>query len=155
MNDDRQCTNPDAPPLSRGPVLVAESNPAMRRLIADALKAAGITVIEATTHKAAMDRLWMDRSIKVIIADAVLPGGSGARLIDAARDALGPDVEGVILGAAANRGDQFTLDQQGPAGLVEIVGQRLDRVLADKIRSERLALPPANAPSSNPEPASE
>lgn len=84
----------------RGSVLIADGEAAGRRIIANALSESGIASIGAATHQAALELLWADRSINAIIAASRLPGGSGVRLIDAARAALGRDFVAIILTSA-------------------------------------------------------
>lgn len=63
-----------APPNPTGSVLVVDDEAALRFPIAEVLRDAGLTVVEAGSGQEALDRLWDDRLIRLVFSDVRMPG---------------------------------------------------------------------------------
>jgi len=129
----------------RGRVLVAEGDPVSRGLIVNALMRAGVSSVEAATHQIALERLWTDPFIDVIIAALRLPGGSGTRLVDAAHAALGRDFEAIILAPPGAVIGYSSIEGANVMTVVHAATNGLDEVAARRLRGggARVALPPS------------
>ena len=136
---DRELAKQTSP---RGRVLVAESDPGSRRRISHALRVAGIAFVEAPTHRDALEQLWADQSIDVIVAACQLFGGSGPRLIDAAHAALGRDFEAFILAPPGNPFGYSSVDESEIGTIVRTVADRLDDVAIRRSRRATAAAAP-------------
>lgn len=83
----------EAPPALRAgfgkTVLVADDSPVVRDLIADALRAHGIRVIEASDGQEALERLGAHPGIDLVVTDFEMPRLDGPGLIRALRARVG------------------------------------------------------------------
>lgn len=94
-----------APPPSAARVLVAEDDPAMRDLVANALAGAGYCVVEAPDGLAFVTRLsqlvfseWPEGPIDLIVSDLRMPTFNGLDVVAALREA-GADTPVVLMTA--------------------------------------------------------
>lgn len=83
-------------------ILVVEDNVLLRLVVSDALRDAGLQVIEAHTGDAALGYLLTGSDVDLIFSDVQMPGGiDGVRLAQRAHDEF-PNVP-VILTSGAGR----------------------------------------------------
>jgi two-component system cell cycle sensor histidine kinase/response regulator CckA len=71
-----------SPAASKGVVLVADDDDAVRALIARILRGTGYTVLEARTSEEA---LALGEDLELLVADLVMPSTGGVELADAMR----------------------------------------------------------------------
>ncbi len=97
-------------------LLLAEDEPAVRRLAARALRGQGYRVLEAADADEALRRVAEDltREIRLLIADAIMPGEGGRRLAQRVRE-LRPDIRPLFVSGYADE----SMSRQGvlPADL--------------------------------------
>ncbi len=120
---------------SRGCVLVAEGDEAIRGRIVKALMSAGIMSVEARTQQIALTYLWTDPTIDLILADRWLPGGSGTRLIDAAHAGLCRDFEAIILAPNGSVPGYRAVDWEDTGAVVRAAAESLRDVAERRMTS--------------------
>jgi CheY-like chemotaxis protein len=81
-------------------VLVVEDDSDVRRVIVEALENDGMTVIDAASGQEALRVLRADSTIGVLVSDVMMPGISGAVLVEQAT-AFRPGLKTLLLSAYA------------------------------------------------------
>jgi CheY-like chemotaxis protein len=84
-------------------VLLVDDDPEVRQVLARALEADGMTVVEASTGGEALRILKGDPSIDVLVTDVMMPGITGNTLVEQAAK-LRPDLKTLMVTAYAPAG---------------------------------------------------
>ena len=93
---EREDVAPEAEPLFGARVLVVDDDRHTQRLVTDALRKRGASVICERDGTAALRRLAAGEPVDLLLADLVMPGLSGREVVARAR-ALRPDVASVVM----------------------------------------------------------
>lgn len=67
-----------------GAVLVCDDDPVSRLLLAEALRARGLSVVEVGSAQAALSR-WREGGVRLLVTDLSMPGGDGLSLVASLR----------------------------------------------------------------------
>ena len=78
-------------------VLLAEDDPAVRAITAEALKELGYAVLEAADGASALEHLAADQRIDLLVCDLGLPGGVNGRQVAEAGQALRPSLKVLFI----------------------------------------------------------
>jgi PAS domain S-box-containing protein len=124
------------PPAGSETILVAEDDPALRRVLRRLLERTGYTVVEAGDGLEAVERFEAGRDrIDLVLLDVIMPGQNGRQALDRIR-ALAPGVPAIFLsGHTADLADQREIDlgaepllrkPMEPGDLLREVRARLD-----------------------------
>jgi two-component system, cell cycle sensor histidine kinase and response regulator CckA len=94
------------PTASKGVVLVADDDDAIRALIARILRGTGYTVLEARTSEEA---LALGEDLELLVADLVMPSTGGVELADAMRARV-PGLHVLFTSGYCRTGNSFGPD---------------------------------------------
>jgi len=126
---------PGGIPLGRGQlILVVEDDDLVREVTLKRLELLGYTVIEARTGPEALERLTLQKGVRLVLSDIVMPGGMTGH--DVARWVASnkPDVK-VIMCSGYNEGDRAIGAQQEVNGVTTLgkpyTRDQLARALSD------------------------
>jgi len=95
-----------SPPASKGVVLVADDDDAVRALIARILRGSGYTVLEARSSDEA---LALGDDLKLLVADLVMPSTGGVELADAMQARI-PGLQVLFTSGYCRTGNSFGPD---------------------------------------------
>lgn len=117
-------------------VLVVEDDPAVLRLMLDALQELGYRTIETASGREAVPILQSRRHLDLLISDVGLPGLNGRQIAEIARQ-VRPDMPVLLMTAyARDAGDQASVLAPGVEVLpkpfsIDQLGKRVTRILRD------------------------
>jgi CheY-like chemotaxis protein len=107
----------DPPNGQKVAVLVVEDQAGIRQMMADSLEEHGHEVKSVRTAAEAMEHLALDRRVRVLVTDVVLPGGmTGLELVRKVRE-LAPDLKVLTISGNVTEESLRALDLDGGAFL--------------------------------------